>query len=157
METFLFASLKARIFELVYINLKNFSFFPLFYKNAWLLSTRLKVGMSFGLIKESTLFLHIMLWFIRDVSVKKSFYAISFFLFLKADVLSSWYRVLFSLVGCRLNCSDGLVCYWRSSVCSWWWHCLGLWHSWCHQENFNHGTGWKYENDFCLNYSGVHF
>ena len=56
METFLFASLKARIFELVYSNLKNFSFFPLFYKNAWLLSTRLKVGMSFGLIKESTLF-----------------------------------------------------------------------------------------------------
>ena len=86
METFLFASLKARILN---SNSKNFSFFPLFYKNAWLLLTRLKVGMSFGLIKESPLFLHIMLRFIRDVSVKKSFYATSFFLFHKADVLSS--------------------------------------------------------------------
>ena len=33
-------------------------------------------------------FLH-MLWLIRGVSVKKSFYAISFLLFLKAGVLSS--------------------------------------------------------------------
>lgn len=59
-------------------------------------------------------------------------------------MLCAWFEhhcsfMMFS-VGWKCYCSDGLVCFRGSSVCSWWRKRFCLWYSWSNQENINYGS-----------------